>query len=1115
MYKTIYLIRDVRFEHIRKIPLSMRLTIVILLIPLFQLSAKGTFGQKVSFRKNNTTLEEVFRVIKIQTGYNVVWSNRRLDGAEPVDVNFRKATVDKVMDEVLKGRAVAYEIIDNAIVIRSAESPYATMFQKVISVFTAIDVKGRVLDENGLPLIGAVVKVKGGDRSASTSTNVKGEFLLKGVDDKALIMITFLGYGTQIIKASNDMGDIKLLAVTDNLDGVEINAGYYTVKERERTGSIARVDAKTIAQQPINNPLEALVGRMAGVNIEQQTGVPGGGFKVEIRGVNSLRPEGREPLYLINGVPFPSTKLTNNNLGVGSLSIGNGASPLNYINAGDIESVEVLKDADATAIYGSRGANGVILIKTKSAKAGKTQFDINLSTGISKVQKKINLLNTDQYIMMRKEAFFINDKLTESSPSYAIQYDINGTWDQNKYTDWQDTFIGGKARTTMLTANLSGGNENTQFSFRSNYLTQGTVFPGDFVNRKGSGTLSVYNLSPNKKLKSSFNATYGLDNNTQPRTDFTSNITLPPNAPDLFNANGELNWALNNNGSPTWKNPIAEIFNVYNSTANSIITSSTIDYEVLPGLSLRSSMGYTNVRLREDLKLPVKAQDPSQPPSGTHQISNNTISTWILEPQINYQSKIGNGHFDILLGSTFQKNVQKLESLSGLNYTSDLLLENITAAPTKGGSSSETEYKYNAVFGRINYNYASKYIVNLTARRDGSSKFGPEKQFANFGAIGAAWCFTNESNFKSLIPIISYGKLRASYGITGNDQIPDYEYLSTYSATRVYNGGTGLAPTRLANPDYSWETSKKLEFAIDLGFINDRIIISTSYYRNRSSNQLVGYPLSDVTGFSSIQFNLPATVQNTGWEFELNSNNIKTNYFSWNTSVNLSIPKNKLLSYPNIEGSSYANTYTVGQSMFTPNVYHFIKVDPQLGLYSYADLNGNGKEDQPDKDPASRSLTNHWFGGLNNSLSFKNFQLDIFLQFVNKTVLDPLSQFTSPGTMNNQPLIILNRWQKPGDITDIQKFSQVSGTGSALQKHSFLFTSDRFSNASYLRLKNISLTWSLPTNWIKSAKLNNIKLLIQGQNLLTFSNYIGNPDIVGFQNLPPLTTLIAGIQLGI
>lgn len=1085
----------------------MRIQFTAFIIGLAFLNvAANVNGQNVTLKARNETLNNVFTEIKKQTGYLFWYEDNLLSNTSKVNVDLKNATLKQALDACLKNQPLVYAINDKTIVVKAKGKSF---IDRVVEVFNAITVSGKVIDENGQPLLGASVKVRGTNQQTTSGSN--GEFTLDNVAEDALLIISYVGYQTEEIKPLRSL-IVKMRRSTNVLQEIKINAGYYSVTEQERTGSIARVDAKTISQQPVSNPLSALIGRMPGVNIEQQSGLNGGGYRIEIRGQNSLRnsaaDNGNRPLYLINGVPYPSVSLATSPLSVGGIT--NLSSPLNAINPNDIESIEILKDADATAIYGSRGANGVILITTKKAKAGRARYELNVQQGASQISQKIDYLNTQQYLEMRNEAF-TNDGVVPG----ATQYDLNGTWDKNRYTDWQEVLIGGTANTTNLAGTISGGSELTQFSISGNYNRQTTVLPVDFANEKGGGSLNINHTSENKKFNANFALTYALDINKLPKLDLTQFIKLSPNAPALLDASDNLNWALNSSGASTWFNPLSPARQPYTSRSGNLISAVQIGYEIIPGLSLRGNFGYTTINFKENVLQPISSFVPGQGATGVNITGFNSVGTWNIEPQLNYKRKLSQGVLDVLVGSTLLSTDQNNETISASGYTSDVLLANIASAPTRIALNTSSLYKYAAVFARVNYNYKGSYIINLTGRRDGSSRFGPDNQFASFGAVGAAWIFSNNTFIKEHLTFLSFGKLRGSFGVTGNDQIRDYGYLETYASTNPYIDGSGLFPSQLANPDYSWETNKKLEAAIEIGFFKDRILFNSSWYRNRSSNQLVGYKLPDLTGFPTIQYNLPASVQNSGWEFELATSNVRGRSFTWSSSANLTVPQNKLLAYPGIEGSTYANTYTVGASLYQQRKYRYLGVDPATGLYKYQDLNNNGVLDAGDREPTGKAYTSHWYGGIQNSFSYKNFSLDLFMQFVSKTVQTPYNSTSLPGSMVNQTTALLDRWQKNGDVSKFAKFSQSFAAGSAGQSYEQLFGSDRYSDASFIRLKNVSLNYKFPQKLIERMKLQDLRIFMLAQNLWTITSFPGDPEVANMNVMPTLRTVTAGLNISL
>lgn len=962
------------------------------------------------------------------------------------------------------------------------------------------NITGVVKDSNGV-LSGVTVTVKG--KPISTITDNIGQFTITATVGDILIF-SFIGYKEVAVTVSVDpVINVIMREDATSLKEVTINAGYYTVKDKERTGSISKISSKDIEKQPVTNVLAAMQGRMAGVDITQTTGVPGGGFDIRIRGLNSLRSSGNAPLYVIDGVPFASDAIGDSQT---SSTLPTATSPLNSINPSDIESIEILKDADATAIYGSRGANGVVLITTKKGKAGKTQFTASASTGTGQVTKKLDLLNTQQYLAIRQQAF-ANDGITDY-PYNA--YDVNGTWDVNRYTDWQKVLTGGTAEIKTLQASVSGGSAQTHFLVSGNTYTQSTVFPGDFDYKKGGIHVSLDHESDDKRFKVVFSGGYDVQDNDQPAIDLTRiSRNLAPNAPALYDADGNLNWE-----NSTWENPLAALYSEALAKTNSLVANSTFSYKLPYGFTAKTSLGFTDLRHHESRTDPSTIYDPVYEAGAEYSsifLTTSSRQSWIVEPQLNWQRAMGKGKVDVLVGGTFQNQESNNMLQYGSGFTSNSLLYNLASASfSKTFYDDVMEYRYQAFFGRVNFSWQDKYIVNLTGRRDGSSRFGPGKQFANFGAMGGAWFFSEEKAIKDKMSFLSFGKLRASYGVTGNDQIGDYQYLDTYqSSGTVYDGTVGLAPIRLFNPNFSWETNRKLEAAVELGFLKDRIFTTVSWYRNRSSNQLIGMPLPATTGFTSMQSNLAATVQNTGLELTLRTVNVQKGSFGWTTNFNFTLPKNKLIAFPGLANSTYSNQYVIGESINIKKLYHFTGVNPQTGIYEFEDVNGDGQLSFADDAQTVRDFSPEYYGGLQNQLRYKNFQLDFLFQFVKQLNWNAATQYSAPGAFGNQPASVVGGWQQTGDTATTQIYT--TGLNSdAVNAYGRYATSDAaVSDASYIRLKNIALSYMVP-NYVKGLQC---KLTLQGQNLLLITPYKdGDPEFRSFNYLPPLRIISFGAE---
>lgn len=1059
--------------------------------------------KRLTLEVKDATLESILERIESQVGVKFVYNPSFFNLEEKVSITIQDATLKDVLKELFESRRIEYQIYEKeqAITLRKArnETGHSSPDENPIDV--ASPITGRVTGGSASEaLAGVNILIKG--TTVGTTTDADGRYSIQADDNSTLVFsfIGFLSYETQV--NGRTVIDAVLTEDSKKLEEVMVKAGYWEVESKEQTGNISSVTSRQIANQPVVNPLQALQGRVPGVQISQITGVPGDGFSIQVRGLNSIRGSGaNDPLYIIDGVPFSSSTL----FGSGN-AIVRSVSPFNSINAADIQSIEILKDADATAVYGTRGANGVVLITTKKGAQGKTKVDVNIFTGIGTTSRQMDLLNTSQYIAMRKEAF----KTDGVVPTLANAPDLL-LWDTTRYTDWKKVLTGGTAKLTSAQASVSWGNATTQFLVSGGYMKQTTVFPGDYNYQKGSTHFNLSHASADSKFVLGFSSSFVADRNFMPGQDFTSlAIDLPPNTPDIYTSSGALNWA-----NSTWTNPYATMKKTYTTTSKNLISNMNLSYAVMPGLRVKLNGGLNYMTTDEKSLNPIAAQDPAFNPTGSNNNSRGSITTWIAEPQLDYQRNVGEGKLTALVGMTFQQSIREKTGFFASGYINDTQLENLAAAASLSPTVSYSEYKYNAFFGRLNYTWKERYIVNLTGRRDGSSRFGPDTRFANFGAVGAAWLFSKEPFVRSLLPGMSFGKLRTSYGLTGSDQIGDYQYLDTYSSTaNPYQGAKGLVPARLANPDYGWETTRKFEAGLELGFIDDRIFISASYYRNNSTNQLVGYSLPTITGFSSVQNNLPAEIQNTGLELVINTINIRKANFTWSTNLNLTFPRNVLLSYPNILASSYANTYAVGKSLYVVKKFRSLGVDPQTGLYAFEDTDNNGSLVAPADQQFLKETSTSYFGGLQNSFQLGRFEFQFLVQYVNQNGTNYLINIPqSPGVRSNQPTYVLARWRTAGDLTDIQRFTQ-GGPAQTAYLNAAQRGDNVVSDASFVRLQNASLSYTFPVKLSNRASAEKIRFYTQGQNLFVITDFKGaDPEFQNARTLAPLRLVTIGAQL--
>lgn len=1086
----------------------MRWTAYLLLITCLHVAAKS-YEQTVSITGKNLRLEKLFARLKAQTGFHFFYKQSNLTDTKPVNIHFSNAKLEDILDETIKPQGLDYSIQGHTVFINKAKNNQKVAFAEFSqSPPPQEPIRGRVVDSLGNPLAGATIKIKG--TTTATVADKDGWYTIETKEPDPILEISYIGYQTITIKSSNNA--LVVLSPAFNILDENIVMAYGTTSRRYNTGNISKVTAKEIEEQPVGNVLQALQGRVPGLNVTSTSGVPGASVKIQVRGQNSII-GGNDPLILIDGTPFGP-----NNNDINSLSsainsttaIGEangGLSAFSSINPMDIESVEVLKDADATAIYGSRGANGVILITTKKGKAGNTKFNFNIYSGVSKATRLPKMMNTEQYLAMRHEAFN-NDGETptqDNAPDLRV-------FDTTHYTDFVKEYFGGTANMTNVYGSVNGGTGNTQYVISGTYREENNIYSHEKKNKIGTIFSNINTSSKNNKFKINFNTSYTYNQNNQTAGTLSTLISSAPDFPGLLDSSGNLVWYYN---GVNINNPLRYLKYIYVASTENLNTNLQLNYEILKGLVIRSNVGYNKVWLIEKSLAPGETSNPENGITRYAEFNHNNISSWSMEPQLEYNRSWNKNKLDILLGGAWLSSTTRTEYVYASGQSSDALLEDLTSATTTTLSNSYSLYRYQAFFGRINYNHNNKYLLNFTGRRDGSSRFGDNHKFSNFGALGVGWIFSNEQLLKDNMSFLSFGKLRGSWGITGNDQIGNYQYLDSWeSTTYKYGSYAGLQPTRLANNDFSWEKNKKIELALELGFLQDRILLTSSWFRNRSGNMLINYNIPSQTGFTSILKNFPGLVQNRGWEITLNTKPIIKQYFNWAISANITIPRNKLLTFPNLATSPYSYTYIIGQSLSNTQGYTFTGVNPQTGLFTYKDSDGDGT---PDWGGPIGNLAPKFYGGISNAFQYKHFSLDIFLEFKKQLGYSYLANLysSSPGIYGVlTPVVLEKRWQQPGDITDIQKLTQSTSSDAYTMASMFNFSNGAITDASYIRFKTVSLGYSLNAPKLKALKLEGFKVYATAQNLLTLTGYkIGDPETQNLRTLPPLRTYVLGIQI--
>lgn len=1072
----------------------MRIVIILALlvatqIPSFSQDALTTTW--VTLQARRLPLPQAFKTIQQKTGLLFVYQPGLVDIYRDVYMPEGRFIVAAALDSVLKDTELGYTESNRNII--------------VFKVPHLVSIRGFVQDGqyvNNLP--GATVRVRHTDRS--TTTDATGHFEIEALTED-ILDITFAGMlpGEFKVGLLDKTKDLVFSLKPILLDEVTVNGGYYRVRNVEQTGNISSVSRSQINNQPVSNPLQALQAQMPGVVVQSLSGVPGSGMTVQIRGPYSLR-EKNSPLYLIDGVPYPDASLSS--VLTAGMIIPNSSS-MNGISPNMIESIDVLKDADATAIYGSRGANGVVLITTRRSPPLGIGVEVNVNTGVSDVANFVDLLKRAQWLQIRNEAF----KNDRAVPNESNAPDLV-VWDTTRNTNWQKKLIGGTASFADASFNVHGGTNDVRVLGVYNINKQGSVFPGDFGYTRSSALFNIQITPQNNKLKFASSFNYSMEDNKLPPIDFTKEATgLSPVAPDVYTPEDDLNWA---NG--TWINPYSYLRNSLQAKAKYFLASSQFSYHILPGLIFKSNAGFTNIDRQEINLRKISSQNPisgPKPLTGTQTKSNVASSTWIVEPQFRYSNESKLGEIAFLVGATFQSTSQEGSTLVGTGYTSDATLESMPSAPViESYEPSNSEYKYNSLFTRLSYNFKNRYLLNLTGRRDASSRFAPGL-VANFGAVGAGWIFTNE-RFGRNWRFIDHGKIRVSYGTSGNDQIGDYGYLDSYATTDLtYGGDKGIYAVRVSNSSYSWELSKKGEVGLQLGFLKNRLQLELSYYRNISTNQLLGRSLSATTGFESVQYNLPVEVRSSGLEVVLNTIPVVNDKVRWTSNLNLTFPTSELKRYDNLGESSDSRRYIVGESVGILKRFKYLSINPENGNFLYDDINSDNMYDASDLQK-TKTYGVHWYGGVENTILYKAFQLSINIQYVNQTRESLMKQFAALGSLDtNQPIEVMGRWKNSGDISNHHRATQsTSGIREYLKGQQA--GENAYADADYLRIKNISLLYSLPGKICNKMSLNGLSIYLRSQNVLTVTDYRGfDPENADVRVLPPLRTVVLGIQLNL
>ena len=1119
---------------VNKLLKIMRITAILLLGACLQVAAKGR-AQNISLSERNASIEKVLQIIEKQANVNFYYKVELLQKAGPVTVNVKNATLKQVLDFCFNNQPFTYEVFDKVVVIKPKIIPPPNINVVVNGLPWGTKISGRIIGEGGEQLVGASIRIlQRGKLISSGVSDQKGEFKLGAEFENGtyVLEVTYIGYEKLIREIKLPELQITVIIMKKSpsvLDEVQYTA-YSSTSMRYNTGDITTISSKEIARSPVSNVLEALQGRVAGMLVSQQTGVPNGAFQVQVRSLNTLSggaksapniiPSGGQPLYIIDGIEYPaSNNLPMLNFGVPQFRLGGNA--LNYLDPSLFESISILKGPDATAIYGSRGAFGVIIITTKKAKAGKPSVSVNASYGFTKLGKYVNLMNTGEYLAVRRNGME-NDKVKPG----ATDYDLNGTWDTTANNNWKDFYLGEHAPTKRLNATFQTGNSNSSFLLGANYSTIGNIQRSKGSIKAGGMNFSVNTATNDRKFTTALSGSYTNNVDDMVPVDFAGSqgLTLAPNSPYPLLPDGKLNWE-------TGSNAAAILNSLYNNSTDNLVANLSLVFTPVKGLSFTAAGGYNLLTAKEFAGRPRAYFNPatfnaSQTWSAVNQYR---IRTFSADPRAEYNTVIfGKGRLNLIAGGSIRDIVNQTTYFNGTGFGSDQLLMNPANAVAANMTTqyNVTPRRYIGGFGIVNFRWADKYILSLNGRRDGSSVFGNNRQFGNFGSVGGGWIVSEEPWFKPLRNVISFLKFKASYGIVGGSAIDPYRWINSYQFNSTsYNGGISLTPLNLSNPYLHWESNKNTEVGVNIDVLKGLVNIEAIYYYNRVNDQLTSQPLASITGFTDFTINSPADIRSYGAEFTVNTRNISTKNFTWTSRINATLPRTKLKAYPGIENLVSNVNYQIGKPITGIKVFKYVGVDPSTGVYNYVNADGvkgdytpflSPKQLNPNTDRTEFvDLAPKYYGGILNSFTYKNFSLDFLVTVTNRMGTNYLAFQAYPlGWANvNYPKDIADRrWMKEGDVTDVPKAS--GGVAALVSQGQFTNSTGAYSNATYARLQNLSVSYRLPAKLISRARMTGLSIYAAGQNLYTISKYHNlDPENMMAGRTPPLRVYTIGINV--
>ncbi|MEQ8238131.1 MAG: TonB-dependent receptor [Cyclobacteriaceae bacterium] len=933
-------------------------------------------------------------------------------------------------------------------------------------------VTGRVTEsktQESLP--GVTVKIKG--TTTGTITDLDGNFRLEAQPEDILVL-SFVGMTPKEVEVGTQTNfNIELTEDTKRLGEVVV-IGYGSSSKKLLSGSITQVNAEQLAIGSNASIDGALQAKAPGVRITQNSGTPGSAISVQIRGANSVS-AGSQPLYVIDGVP-----MTTGDFGQIGFE-GQNINALADLNPDDIESISVLKDASSAAIYGARAGNGVVLITTKSGSSGKTKFSIDAYSGVQEIREKLDLMNAEQFVS------YLNETSQGLGDNFNSGIDI----------DWQDEIFRA-APISSINLSANGGTEKTSFYISGGLFDQeGIIIGTDY--RRINGRI---NLDHKVNDRFRFGIKNGITHSINNRVPGDQSINgVLPNAiskPPIYGIRDEEGNYLEEG---FWDNPVAvgkEALNEAKVFRN--ISNAYWEYDILPGLTFKNQWGYDYYSLEERRYEPTTT-DRGAESDGIALSARSEVSRITQLSTLAYNFSLGDkSEISALIGYSFETGSESSNFIRAINFPSDELQYITSAGTIEEASSNALDFGINSYFARLKYVFDNKYIFTANIRRDGSTSFGQNNTYGNFPGASVAWRVSDES-FLDGVNILSDLKLRVGYGLSGNDRIGNFQFLNAYASGFNYRNNPGIVPNNIPNPNLKWESTSQLNIGLDGGVLKDRLTFTVDYYINKTKDLLLNRPLPGSVGFTSVSANV-GRLENKGLEFSINGKIIAQKDFSWNTNFNISTNQNKVTELYNDQPITDIgrgnNAVVVGESIGVFYMWKSLGVDPSTGDLVFEDVNNDGQITDLDRQVVGDPNPD-FYGGMTNTLNYKGFDLTILFQFnVGNDIYNGVRQYGENmtfGENDNQLTSVAQRWRNPGDRVPIPRINGEFNND---------ITSHYIEGGSFLRLKNISAGYTLPSAWSEKIGIAKARVYINLQNIWVWTDYSGYDPEVNYSGIDPV-----------